>query len=349
MDKNKKELFRGAIGKVTDRIQQQEVAKLKAPFVEALQQLAQRQEQQHQEDEYYGDYSQLPGYARGKNKVRSLYKNQAPKLQNGFGLNDELTQLLTEDEIAAENAKRMTWLRSPDAFNPKYQTSTKKPVFAKKEQPTFPLLNDRGIVKAANKENLIAGVLGGLTSMKQYFDAKGQDIYTPDIFQDNPYRNRAMQTLAGMRISPYGAMRQIQDMNRRAMYQVNNSGGLSGGQKYYANVASMLGSQQNMANAIMAAQEQNNKYLGAYADAGMNFGKEYATNRIGANQYSTDYASKAHAAQLQGMQLGQQNFLGQLQQYMANKNKIDIYNGMRSVYQQDVDDKKQAAFAKLFG
>ena len=34
------------------------------------------------------------------------------------------------------------------------------------------------------------------------------------------------------------------------------------------------------------------------------------------------------------------NFLGQLQQYIANKNSADMYNGMRAIYQQDADTRK---------
>lgn len=331
MDKNKKAQLRGAIGRMTDKIQQQEVAKLKAPFVEALQKIAQRQQAQHDEEQYYGDYSQLPGYKRGKNKNTTSSKPDVKT--NPYKLDVEMPRY-----------HLYQWYDNPFKSEPNVpHVNVKDGVIKKSSNP--PVVDQGGIIKAANKENLIAGVLGGAASIGQYLDARNQDIYTPDIFQDNPYRNQIMNSAASLRISPYGPMRQIQDMNRRGMYMINNQGGLSGGQKYYANVASMLGAQQNMANAVMAAQEANNKYLQSYGEIGTNLGQKYATDRAAANQYSTEYASKAHAAQLQGMQMGQQNFLSQLQQYMANKNKIDMYNGMRSVYQQDVDDRSAG---KLF-
>ena len=190
-----------------------------------------------------------------------------------------------------------------------------------------------GIYKINNIDNLIAAIAGMGMSLGQYLDAKGQDINTPDVYAANPYERQALSTMANIRISPYAAMNKVRDMNRVAARLINTSGGLSGGQKYSALVGSMLGTQRNMADVLTSTQAQNNQYRQQYAQLAGELGAKDAANRMAANQYNTEYAAKAHAARQQGMQQGMTNFLGQLQQYIANKNSADMYNGMRALYQ----------------
>ena len=271
MVNNKIEELRGRLGEETNKLQQQEVAKLKAPYVQALQDIAYRQQQQHEVMQQPADYTGIPGYADGKD----------------------------------EN-------------------------------------NKNGIYKINNTDNLIAAIAGMGMSLGQYLGAKGQDIKTPDVYAANPYERQALSTMANIRVSPYAAMNKVRDMNRVAARLINTSGGLSGGQKYSALVGSMLGTQRNMADVLTSTQAQNNQYRQQYAQLAGELGAKDAANRIAANQYNTEYAAKAHAARQQGMQQGMTNFLGQLQQYIANKNSADMYNGMRALYQQDADTRAAA-------
>ena len=202
--------------------------------------------------------------------------------------------------------------------------------------------NINGIYKINNRDNLAAAIAGMGMSLGQYLDAKGQDIKTPDVYAANPYERQALSTMANIRISPYAAMNKVRDMNRVAARLINTSGGLSGGQKYSALVGSMLGTQRNMADVLTSTQAQNNQYRQQYAQLAGELGAKDAANRMAANQYNTEYAAKAHAARQQGMQQGMTNFLGQLQQYIANKNSADMYNGMRAIYQQDANTRAAA-------
>jgi len=54
------------------------------------------------------------------------------------------------------------------------------------------------------------------------------------------------------------------------------------------------------------------------------------------NQWDLDYYSKAHAARQQGMQMGLYNSLNQLQQYMANANKLRMFGDMKRLYEADI-------------
>lgn len=315
MVNNKIEELRGRLGEETNKLQQQEVAKLKAPYVQALQDIADRQQQQHEAMQQPADYTGIPGYADGKDMtgIVEYGQNKIPKYPLfGNPLANPIIPNIPKIKIGAQ----------PDMLS------------------TKPEIN--GIYKINNRDNLVAAIAGMGMSLSQYLDAKGQDIKTPDVYAANPYERQALSTMANIRVSPYAAMNKVRDMNRVAARLINTSGGLSGGQKYSALVGSMLGTQRNMADVLTSTQAQNNQYRQQYAQLAGELGAKDAANRIAANQYNTEYAAKAHAARQQGMQQGMTNFLGQLQQYIANKNSADMYNGMRAIYQQDVDLRKQS-------
>lgn len=315
MVNNKIEELRGRLGEETNKLQQQEVAKLKAPYVQALQDIADRQQQQHEAMQQPADYTGIPGYADGKDMtgIVEYGQNKIPKYPLfGNPLANPIIPNIPKIKIGAQ----------PDMLS------------------TKPEIN--GIYKINNRDNLVAAIAGMGMSLSQYLDAKGQDIKTPDVYAANPYERQALSTMANIRVSPYAAMNKVRDMNRVAARLINTSGGLSGGQKYSALVGSMLGTQRNMADVLTSTQAQNNQYRQQYAQLAGELGAKDAANRMAANQYNTEYAAKAHAARQQGMQQGMTNFLGQLQQYIANKNSADMYNGMRAIYQQDADTRSAA-------
>lgn len=346
MVNNKIEELRGRLGEETNKLQQQEVAKLKAPYVQALQDIADRQQQQHEAMQQPADYTGIPGYAGGKDitGIVAYGQNKIPRyplfgnpLANPIIPNIPKIKIGAQpDMLSTQPAPQGIPTPTPEVSIPgvdehgnTWNDEDKKP-------------NVNGIYKINNRDNLAAAIAGMGMSLSQYLDAKGQDIKTPDIYAANPYERQALSTMANIRVSPYAAMNKVRDMNRVAARLINTSGGLSGGQKYSALVGSMLGTQRNMADVLTSTQAQNNQYRQQYAQLAGEFGAKDAANRMAANQYNTEYAAKAHAARQQGMQQGMTNFLGQLQQYIANKNSADMYNGMRAIYQQDADTRAAA-------
>lgn len=349
MVNNKIEELRGRLGEETNKLQQQEVAKLKAPYVQALQDIADRQQQQHEAMQQPADYTGIPGYADGKDitGVVAYGQNKIPRyplfgnpLANPVIPNIPKIKIGAQpDMLSTQPAPQGIPTPTPEVSIPgvdehgnTWNDEDKKP-------------NVNGIYKINNRDNLAAAIAGMGMSLSQYLDAKGQDIKTPDVYAANPYERQALATMANIRVSPYAAMNKVRDMNRVAARLINTSGGLSGGQKYSALVGSMLGTQRNMADVLTSTQAQNNQYRQQYAQLAGELGAKDAANRMAANQYNTEYAAKAHAARQQGMQQGMTNFLGQLQQYIANKNSADMYNGMRAIYQQDADT-RAAAFGR---
>ena len=184
--------------------------------------------------------------------------------------------------------------------------------------------------------NAVTSGIGMLESLNQMLDAKNQSIRTPDIYAENPYTSTALATLAGLRSNPYPILRQIYDNDARSRYFINRSGGLSGAQKYLANVATGLQSNADIADALYKAQQQDAQYRTQYANALLSEGNTKAQHRQQANAYNEDYAASSHAARQQGIQMGMRNMLDQLQQYNANEFKRDQYNSTLKLYTDDV-------------
>ncbi|QOR57918.1 hypothetical protein KNV62_gp33 [uncultured phage cr273_1] len=346
MVNNKIKELRGRLGEETNKLQLQEVAKLKAPYVQALQDIAYRQQLQHEAMQQPADYKGIPGYADGKDitGIVAYGQNKIPRYTLfGNPLANPIIPNIPKIKIGAQ-PDMLSTLPAPQGIpTPTPEVSipgADEHGNTWNDEDKNPNIN--GIYKINNRDNLIASIAGMGMSLGQYLDAKGQDIRTPDIYAANPYERQALSTMANIRVSPYAAMNKVRDMNRVAARLINTSGGLSGGQKYSALVGSMLGTQRNMADVLTSTQAQNNQYRQQYAQLAGELGAKDAANRMAANQYNTEYAAKAHAARLQGIQQGMTNFLGQLQQYIANKNSADMYNGMRAIYQQDADTRAAA-------
>ena len=193
------------------------------------------------------------------------------------------------------------------------------------------------IEPASWMSNAVPMGIGMMASLGQYFQAKKQGIRTPDIYAANPYEQAALQEQAKLRINPYNAIQKVYDQDNLNRYMINRAGGLSGAQKYLANVAAGLSTQRELADTIQKAQEVNNQYRGKWAESAANLGAQYASRRQQANQYNTEYAASAHAARQQGMQMGLRNFMDYIQQYAANEYKRRTGNGMLGLYQQKVD------------
>lgn len=164
----------------------------------------------------------------------------------------------------------------------------------------------------------------------------------PDIYAANRYAPIALRTMASNRISPYSTLENLNAQDRQAAYQIANSGGYTGGQRQNARVALALGAQRNAANALMNVDEKNAAYRNAYADMAARLGDSEASRQQQANQYGWDAYNRAYGARTKGIEthLANLGLLGQkwLSQRIKNKQHGDILD----IYQQDVDNKKDA-------
>lgn len=217
---------------------------------------------------------------------------------------------------------------------------------AMKEQARQGILPGYGNGKLGWLPNAITTGAGMASSIMQYLDAAKSEIHKPDIYAANPYEQVALSNLAKLRINPYPIVNQMRDAERRGRYAINRAGGLSGAQKHYANIASILGTQNNIANMMSGIQEKNNQYKAQYASALQSAGDASARRRQAANEYAENYYAQAHAAKQQGKQMAMYNFLNQLNQYYSNEFKRKQFNEMIGMYRdnQKLDREKFEAW-----
>lgn len=278
-------------------------------------------------------------YTLALEKINKKYENRTNdkinKLRGRLGQDSDKFQQEQVNKIKQPIVDKLKDLSERQSLQHQYsqnmQTNNQLPGY-KDGKPNY------GYIEPASwMSNAVPMGIGMMASLGQYFQAKKQGIHTPDIYAANPYEQAALQEQAKLRINPYNAIQKVYDQDNLNRYMINRAGGLSGAQKYLANVAAGLSTQRELADTIQKAQEINNQYRGKWAESAANLGVQYASRRQQANQYNTEYASQAHAARQQGMQMGLRNFMDYIQQYAANEYKRRTGNGMLGLYQQKVD------------
>ena len=186
--------------------------------------------------------------------------------------------------------------------------------------------------------NAIPSSLGMMAGLAQYFGAKRETPYRPNTYRRNPYANNALSILAGLRMNELPILNQLRNAEARSNYALNNSGGLSGAQKYIGKIATAKNTQNSIAQALAGLQNYNNQYRSQYANALLQTGAQEAANRMTAMRADDDVYMKSHAARQQGMQMGIYNILNNLNQYAANEFKRKQFNSMYGLYTSELSE-----------
>ena len=169
-----------------------------------------------------------------------------------------------------------------------------------------------------------------------------EDPVMPNIYAANKYAPIALQTMAGNRVSVNPILEKLYSQDRQAAYQLANSGGYTGGQRQANRVALALGNQRNVADALMNVQEKNAAYRNAYADMAARLGDSDAQRLQQSNQYGWEAYNRAHGAKTKGIETHLSN-LGLIgQKWLSQRIKNKQYGDILDMYQQDVDNKKDA-------
>lgn len=278
----------------------------------------------------------LPGYSNG---VRSAFG-----LINGMPANartdgdeliiDTITGAIAQNPSSKHTDSYNSYIRPQDMIIPGKQSKglLKALGFKNGRLPGF--ANGRW-------DNFATSLASGVAGLSQYLQAMNDTPYKPNTYASNPYEKKALNDLYGLRANVYPILPSIYDAQAKGMYAIANSGGLSGGQRTLARLAATSGTQQNIANMLLNAQNQNNQYLAQAANASLTAGNNAAQRRMQANQFDLDYFSKAHAARQQGMQMGLYNMVNSLQNYYKNKNKWDMFAMSHKLYSDELEAKKK--------
>ena len=164
----------------------------------------------------------------------------------------------------------------------------------------------------------------------------------PNIYASNRYAPIALQTIAGNRVSANHILEKLYAQDRQAAYQLANSGGYTGGQRQANRVALALGNQRNIADALMNVQEKNAAYRNAYAEMAARLGDSDAQRLQQSNQYGWEAYNRAHGAKTKGIETHLSNIGLIGQKWLSQRIKNKQYGDTLDLYQQDIDNRKDA-------
>lgn len=273
-----------SLSKQTMELQKNQLDRAKAPILQAMKNITDRQEIQHQIEDYAAQIKHNCGKDR---------------FDNGKSLWDKTKQTIS------------SWTKSGKG---KVSNSTLDLGYA------FPALLETQMLNHWRRENPVM----------------------PNIYAANRYAPIALQTMAGNRVSANPVLEKLYAQDRQAAYQLANSGGYTGGQRQANRVALALGNQRNVADALMNVQEKNAAYRNAYAEMAARLGDSDAQRLQQSNQYGWEAYNRAHGAKTKGIETHLSN-LGLIgQKWLSQRIKNKQYGDILDIYQQDVDNKKEA-------
>lgn len=273
-----------SLSKQTMELQKNQLDRAKAPILQAMKNITDRQERQHQIEDYAAQIKHNCGKDR---------------FDNGKSLWDKTKQTIS------------SWSKSGKG---KVSNSMLDLGYA------FPALLETQMLNHWRRENPVM----------------------PNIYAANRYAPIALQTMAGNRVSANPIIEKLYAQDRQAAYQLANSGGYTGGQRQANRVALALGNQRNVADALMNVQEKNAAYRNAYAEMAARLGDSDAQRLQQSNQYGWEAYNRAHGAKTKGIETHLAN-LGLIgQKWLSQRIKNKQYGDILDIYQQDVDNKKEA-------
>lgn len=187
----------------------------------------------------------------------------------------------------------------------------------------------------------LPSLLGVTEALSRLSNVNKQSIPKYDTYSQNQYANRALNGLAGLRYNIYPQLKEYRDSLRQNKYNIDQTGGLTAGQKYIARNDLYNSYINNAAKLYGIADEQNNKYKQQYYDALMRAGEADRENRTNAMRYDQDAFEKAHAAKLAMANQARKDFMENI--YRWDKKRVDDSRWRNTVklYQDDLDIKRQ--------
>lgn len=273
-----------SLSKQTMELQRNQLDRAKAPILQAMKNITDRQERQHQIEDYAAQIKHNCGKDR---------------FDNGKSLQDKTKQTISSQSKSGKGKVSNLMLDAGYAF---------------------PALLETQMLNHWRRENPVM----------------------PNIYAANRYAPIALQTMAGNRVSANPILEKLYAQDRQAAYQLANSGGYTGGQRQANRVALALGNQRNVADALMNVQEKNAAYRNAYAEMAARLGDSDAQRLQQSNQYGWEAYNRAHGAKTKGIETHLSN-LGLIgQKWLSQRIKNKQYGDMLDMYQQDIDNKKEA-------
>lgn len=281
------------------------------------------------------------------------FADQVAPLSKQYTKNEKLRKSIESNKYADDKTKELN-LRQLDLMQQQLVESTKEPLNRQEMQHKIQNRYDGTMPQYDNgKFNLnwlqpliYAGAYG--IPNRQYNYYKESVPQAANSYVPNTNANQAMGMLSQMRFDPYQQVQQVRDAYRQGLYNINQQGGLSAGQRTKMMLAHGNNYMMNMAKLYGEANDINNKYKQAYAQALIEAGDRDATRQQTALAQQQQAYREAVARRLLGMEnanQGRLNMLGALgknifqqQQYESTQ---DYNNRLINLYdrQADIQDK----------
>lgn len=204
-----------------------------------------------------------------------------------------------------------------------------------------PKHNSNDVSNISSWQRALPHVLGLGAALTKYGHWKGNPVTYHSTYAANPYLNRALSIMAQNRISPYSAIKEALDAERRAAYRLNQSGGLTGGQKQKERVAMALGSGQNIANILNTVNEKNAALRNQYAEAAAKYGESTASRMQNANQFDWNDFVAAHGRKTKGIEQSLADIVNQAKDWYSNDFKYNAWKDTTRMYKQALDQEQQ--------
>ena len=183
---------------------------------------------------------------------------------------------------------------------------------------------------------------------------KNMTPHADNSYIANPNAERALNILAGMRFDPTSQINSIKDAYRQGLYNINQSGGLTQGQKMAMQVAQNTGYAKNLADVYSQANDINNRYRSAYAQAALSEGQNAASRQQQALATQQENYRQAVARRLLGMenaQKGKLNILNTFAKHMYDTRQsnraMDYNNKILDLYNRQLDIDKIGAINSI--
>lgn len=197
-------------------------------------------------------------------------------------------------------------------------------------------------------------IVGMSYPSKQYNMYKNMTPHADNSYIANPNAERALNILAGMRFDPTSQINSIKDAYRQGLYNINQSGGLTQGQKMAMQVAQNTGYAKNLADVYSQSNDINNKYRAAYAQAALSEGQNAASRQQQALATQQENYRQAVARRLLGMesaQKGKLNILNTIAKHIYDTRQsnraLDYNNKMLDLYNRQLDIDKIGAMNSI--
>lgn len=146
----------------------------------------------------------------------------------------------------------------------------------------------------------LSPIYGALQSLPYAIsDTLAANKYTPyaqNSYVANPTAQQALNVLGSLRYDPYRQIRQLATAGRQNLYNINNAGSLSAGQRAALASSSNIQLAQAAMNVYDRQQEMNNALAKDYATALMGYGHDDATRMQQANAIQQENYAKAVGA-----------------------------------------------------